>query len=140
MPRRKLYTGSVIEALQRVFADQPRIAYALVFGSVARQQTHAHSDVDVAIGAADGERFSAYDVGDLTSRLESACGRPVQIVLLDEAPPGLAYRVFKEGQPILMRDERAFRARLARAILEYLDYQPVEALFTRAVLRAADGR
>jgi hypothetical protein len=64
----------------------------------------------------------------------------VHLVVLDDAPPGLAYRVFKDGKPLLIRDDRAFKSRLARAILEYLDFRPVEELFTRGVLRASDGR
>lgn len=38
------------EALARVFDDEPRIAYALVYGSVARNTAHAGSDLDVAVG------------------------------------------------------------------------------------------
>ena len=64
----------------------------------------------------------------------------MHLVVLNDAPPGLAYRVFKDGTPLVIRDERAFKARLARAILEYLDFRPVEELFTRGVLRASDGR
>jgi len=57
-------------------------------------------------------------------------------VLLDEAGPGLAYRVFRDGRVILDRDRRALVQRKARAILEYLDFRPVEETFTRAVLGA----
>lgn len=34
-------------------------------------------------------------IGELGSTLEAAAGRPVHLVLLDEAPPGLSYRVFR---------------------------------------------
>jgi len=37
---------------------------------------------------------------------------------------------------ILDRDRRALVQRKARAILEYLDFRPVEETFTRAVLGA----
>jgi uncharacterized protein YutE (UPF0331/DUF86 family) len=56
-------------------------------------------------------------------------------VLLNDAPPGLAYRIFKDGTVLTVRDAAAFQSRLARAILEYLDFRPVEELFTRGVLR-----
>jgi hypothetical protein len=69
--------------------------------------------------------------------LEEAVGRDVDIVVLDEAPPGLAYRVFRDGKVLLLRDRAALVSRKARAILEYLDYKPIEDACTRGVLAAA---
>ena len=130
----------MIEAIRRELEDDPRIGYALLFGSAARATSHARSDIDIAVGGLDPRGFDTLALGDLTARLETASGRPVHLVLLDEAPPGLAYRVFRDGKPLLVRREAAFRDRLARAILEYLDFKPVEDLFTRGVLRARHGR
>jgi predicted nucleotidyltransferase len=45
-----VYTGLVLDALRKTLSDDSRIAYALVFGSIARGTSHALSDVDVAIG------------------------------------------------------------------------------------------
>jgi hypothetical protein len=59
------------------------------------------------------------------------------LVLLNEAPPALAYRVFRDGQVLLDRNHAAFVDRKVRAILEYLDFRPFEDLMTRGVLRAA---
>lgn len=127
----------MIETIRRALEPDPRIAYALVFGSTARGTARARSDVDVALGLVTGVRLSALDVGELASRLEAAAGRPVDLVLLDEAPPGLAYRVFRDGQVIFARDRRAMSERKARAILEYLDFRPVEEACARGVLAAA---
>ena len=114
----------------------PRIAYAILFGSRGRGSAHNRSDADLAIGLARGERLSATDLGEIVSRLESAAGRHVDLVLLDEAGPGLAYRVFRDGRVVFQRDRRALVDRKARAILEYLDFRPVEETFTHAVLGA----
>jgi predicted nucleotidyltransferase len=134
------YTGLVLDALRRTMSDDSRIVYALVFGSTARGTSHALSDVDVAIGTTGDAPLGTLDIGELTSRLEAAAGRAVHLVVLNDAPPGLAYRVFKDGTPFLIRDTAAFKSRLARAILEYLDFRPIEELFTRGVLGASDGR
>jgi predicted nucleotidyltransferase len=130
----------MIDALRRVIEADGRVAYAILFGSMARQHAHAQSDVDVAVGFAPGVRLDTLALGELTSRLETAAGRPVDLVVLDSAPPLLAYRVFRDGTPIIIRDRRVFSDRLSRAILEYLDYQPIEEVFTRGVLRARHGR
>jgi predicted nucleotidyltransferase len=130
----------VLDVLRQILSDDPRIAYALVFGSTARGTSHPLSDVDVAIGTTGDAPLATFDIGALTSKLEAAAQRAVHLVVLNDAPPGLAYRVFKDGTPLLVRDASLFKSRLARAILEYLDYRPVEELFTRSVLRAPDGR
>jgi predicted nucleotidyltransferase len=127
----------VIEDVRRLLGADSRIAYAMLFGSTARQTRHAHSDLDIAIGTADPIDTRVF--GELTARLEQASGCPVHLVSLNDAPPGLAYRVFRDGSPLVIRDDAAFRARLARAILEYLDFKPIEDLFTHGVLRARHG-
>ena len=48
--------------------------------------------------------------------------------------PGLAYRVFRDGVAVLVRDRSALVERKARAILEYLDFRPVEEASSKAVL------
>ena len=129
----------MLEAIRSALSADPRIAYAIVFGSVAKGTAHAESDVDVAIGLADAASLDVAALGALTARLEAA-GRPVHLVLLDEAPPGLAYRIFRDGRAILVRDRPALVARRAKAVLDYLDFQPVEALCARGVLAAVHGR
>jgi predicted nucleotidyltransferase len=126
----------VIERLRPALEADPRIAYAILFGSRGRGSAHDQSDTDLAVGLSRGARLSVVELGDLLSRLETAAGGPVDLVLLDEAGPGLAYRVFRDGQVLFERDRAVLVARKARAILEYLDFRPVEEAFTRAVLGA----
>ena len=130
----------MVEALRSALLADARIAYALLFGSAARGTLHSHSDVDVAVGTGAGQELTVRDLGDLTALLESAVRRPVHLVFLGEAAPGLAYRVFRDGTTLMVRDEQALKARRAQAILEYLDYRPVEEAFTQGVLRARDDR
>jgi predicted nucleotidyltransferase len=127
-----------IDRVRDELERDPRIAYAVLFGSSATGAPSAWSDLDVAIGVT--VTLDALDLGALASRLEAAGGRRVDLVLLDEAAPGLAYRVFRDGRVIVSRDRAALARRRARAMLEYLDFQPIEALFTRGVLVARDGR
>ena len=125
----------MIEGLRTILAAEPRIAYALMFGSQARGRARSDSDVDVAIGVS--APLDHREIADLVARLESACGRDVDLVLMNEAPPALAYRVFQHGEVVLDRDRPALVARKARAILDYLDFKPIEDLCTRGVLAAA---
>jgi predicted nucleotidyltransferase len=126
-----------MDALRQVLADDVRVDYALLFGSSARGSAHCRSDLDVAVGLRSGVRLDPRELGDLVSRLEHAAGRPVDLLLLDEAPPAVAYRVFRDGRVIVENDHRAPAARKTRAILEYLDFRPLEELAARGVLSAA---
>ncbi len=129
-------TPQQMAALARVLEADPRIAYGVAFGSTARGQARADSDVDVAIGLATGVEFDALTVGRLVSDLERASGRPVDLVLLHEAPPALAYRTFRDGVVVFVRDRSAMVDRRVRAVLDYLDYRPFESAFVRGVLHA----
>jgi predicted nucleotidyltransferase len=127
-----------MDALRQALADDPRVAYALLFGSSARDTAHEGSDLDVAIAFRSGLTMDTHALGGIVSTLESAVGgRRVDLLLIDEAPPAVAYRVFRDGAVLVENDHRALAARKARAILEYLDFRPFEELAARGVLSAA---
>ena len=129
-----------MDALRAALESDPKVAYALVFGSTATGTRRAASDIDIAVALARGARLAPLEVGALIARLEQAAAGSVDLVLLDEAPPGLAYRVFRDGRVVFVRDQQALKARRARAILEYLDFQPIEDLCARGVLARRHGR
>ena len=126
-----------MEALRQALEGDTRLAYALLFGSRARGSAHATSDFDVAVGLMPGAQLDPHELGALVSSLEQAAGRTIDLVLLDEAPPAVAYRVFRDGQVILERDHSALVERKARAIMEYLDFRPLEEIAVRGVVAAA---
>ena len=129
-------TPSQTSAIAGVLDADRRIAYGLVFGSVARGEGHARSDLAVAIELDPGAGLDALEIGKLVSDLEQASGRTVDLVLLHESPPALAYRVFRDGQVVFVRDKPAMVARRVKAILDYLDFRPFEEAFVKGVLRA----
>ena len=124
---------AVVEALR----SHAEVTYAMVFGSRARGTARIDSDLDVAIGLQPGTARDARALGTLIADLEAATRRQVDLTLLDEAPPALAFRVFREGRTILVRDHAQLVARRARAILDYLDFRPYIEQCTRGVLEAA---
>jgi len=131
----------MLDALRRVLENDQNVAYALLFGSVARGGRRVDSDIDIALELRTDAARSTEALGRLVARLESAVGATVDLVLLEEAPPGLAYRAFRDGQIIVENDHAALVARKARAILEYLDFRPIEERCAAGVLRAsASGR
>ena len=120
--------------ISSALAHVPGVAYAIVFGSSARGTRHARSDLDVALGFGQCGSPSARELGAAVARLEEATCQTVDVVLLDSAPAGLAYRVFRDGVTVLVHDRDALVERKVRAIIEYLDYQPIEQALSKAVL------
>jgi predicted nucleotidyltransferase len=130
----------MFDALTRALEAEPDVANALLFVSRARGSQRPDSDVDVAVQLITGAPRDARAVGGLAARLETATGHSIGLVLLDEASPPLAYRIFRDGRVLVERDHAALVARKARAILDYLDFKPVEDLCAAGVLRAAAAR
>lgn len=58
------------------------IAHAAVFGSVARDEGNARSDIDIVVTPADGPPLHLFDLGAIQSILEEAFGIDVDVVVL----------------------------------------------------------
>jgi uncharacterized protein len=120
-----------IEALRGFFAKQHGFAAAYLFGSVARGEHRAGSDVDVGLLRG----FSTGRLADLETPLQQALEQllatPVDLVVLDRAPPDLGHRVLREG--LLLADPNPSR-RIAwevRVRAEYFDLLPTLELIRR---------
>jgi len=129
--------SDLLSRLRHALEDEADVAYAVLFGSTARGTAHAGSDVDIAIELRPRAPRDARALGGLAARLQSAIGCRVDLVLLDEAPAPLAYRIFRDARLLVAKDHAALVARKARALLAYLDWKPIEARCAEGVLRAA---
>lgn len=119
------------------------IVCAYLFGSQARQQAGALSDVDVAVlfepSLSSSERFGMELA--LASGLERRLRRPVDLVVLNGAPPALAHRVVRDGVVVVSRDDQQRTRFEASVMSEYLDFRDVLDRYDAHLLaRARDGR
>ncbi|HEX6899160.1 MAG TPA: nucleotidyltransferase domain-containing protein [Thermoanaerobaculia bacterium] len=133
---------SLAGELREVLAKDERVDCAWLFGSAARGEAGPLSDVDVAVllspSIAPETRLEI--TAALWEALERRCPR-VDLVILEEAPPALRHRVFRDGILLVERDERRRVAFETRAIQEYLDFQYLSEIYDRALLaRAAEGQ
>ncbi|HSF48838.1 MAG TPA: nucleotidyltransferase domain-containing protein [Burkholderiales bacterium] len=119
--------AQIIAKLKNYFSDHPEdFIGAYVFGSVARKASRATSDIDVALlyreappATLSGPRMRVED------ELESILGRPVQAVVLNDAPVDLIHRVLRDGE-IVYDGDRSARIRFeVAARREYFDLLPV---------------
>jgi predicted nucleotidyltransferase len=118
-----------IEARLREFlterAGREGIAAAYLFGSVARGTAGPGSDVDVGVLYQEDPPLTLEGMGfRLEGDLESLLGKPVQVVVLNEAMSELIVRIFREGKLLLDRD-RSKRAQFEVASRnEFWDFEP----------------
>ncbi len=126
-------TAAAEARLSSYFEDDARGAIAVyLFGSVARGEGRADSDVDVGVlfETTPPARLDS-PVHRLEGELERLLHCPVQVVALNSAPADLVHRVLRDGHLVLDRD-RAARIRFeVRSRNEYFDLAPIRRLYRR---------
>jgi predicted nucleotidyltransferase len=114
------------------------VAFAYLFGSRARGDARADSDVDVGVVLAAG-RPRTLDAlpADLLAELERRLGLPVDLVVLDGAPPDLLHRVLRDGVVVHEADHEARVAFEVQARNEYFDLLPMLTRYRASLLERA---
>ncbi len=126
----------------RTIATNPRVAAAWVFGSVARGDAGAESDLDVAVLLRGPEE--PHDVRalyGLAAALErfSPSGL-VDIVVLGRQGPVFRHRVLAEGALVYDGDPEARMDFEERTIREYLDWKPTHDIAMRSTFAGLRDR
>jgi len=119
----------VAEALARALEELagPHVRSAYLFGSHAAGRAHRESDVDVGVLVSwkldRGQRFEERVrlAGALPGRLG---GRPVDVVVLNDAPPLLGRRVVLDGRRVFCADPEADHAYRRDVQLRAADLEP----------------
>ena len=126
-----------IDGMAGFLAEQPDVVAAYLYGSVARGQANALSDVDVAVLLQPGlDNESAVERQlELAVALSRFSNREVQVMLLNNAPPQLAYEAIREGRLLCERD-RLVRIRFeVRTMKLYFDLQPALDAYDRTLAK-----
>jgi len=115
------------------------IECAYVFGSRSRGQAGPLSDLDLGILVRESLSPQARIevAAALVEQGERLAREPVDVVILNEAPPALRHRAIRDGVLLYARDDHVRVAFESRAIREFLDFQPVLEHYDRALLARA---
>jgi predicted nucleotidyltransferase len=108
---------ALLSGLRRALRTEDRVRLAVLFGSTATGDDLPESDVDLLIEHSTGD---LEQVIELRRRLQKRVGRPIHLVLLDDArqSPVLLADVLREGRVIVDRDGTWRRlTRRRRAVL-----------------------
>jgi predicted nucleotidyltransferase len=94
----------LLATLRAALRTEPSVRFALLFGSAARGEDKAQSDLDLLIEMRDP---SLERVVDLSAKLEGLAGRRVDIVLLEDAErdPRLLGDAVRDGRVLVDRED-----------------------------------
>ncbi|OGW41491.1 MAG: hypothetical protein A2Y97_08655 [Nitrospirae bacterium RBG_13_39_12] len=127
-----------IKRIVHYFKNRDEVSALYIFGGYAKGRKTGESDIDVGI-LVDESRLKRRNFEFFKKKYYAASPtfsmRPVDIVILNTAPPFLKHQVLKTGK-ILFDRNRRLRVRFTeRAITEYLDFKPIEDIFLKAVAK-----
>ena len=135
-------TKDDIKRISNYFKGRDEVCALYVFGSAASGRQTQESDIDIAV-LIDESKSKKRDYAVLRNKYYADSPyfslRPLDIVVLNTASPYLKHRIIKTGKVIFDRN-RKLRVRFTtNAIIEYLDYKPIEDIFTKAVANRFRG-
>ncbi len=127
---------SDINRIINYFKSRDEVSTLYLFGSAARGRAIKDSDIDIAvlINARLSKRKNFDHLkSDYYNASPSFSLRPVDIVILNTASTYLKHRILKTGE-ILFDMNRKLRVDFTtKAIIEYIDFRPIEGIFNKAV-------
>jgi predicted nucleotidyltransferase len=132
-------THDLTERLRHLLAGAPGVLVAYLYGSHAREQAGPLSDVDVAL-LLDGDHEERRL--ELTAAIAHVVAPArADVVVLNDAPSALSYRVLRDGTVLASRDERARVQHWVRTVDRYLDMAPARRLLAAGTRnRLREGR
>lgn len=94
---------ALLSSLRRALRTEHSVRLSVLFGSTATGEDRPDSDVDLLIEHSTGD---IEQVAELRRRLQAHIGKPIHIVLLEDAErsPVLLADVLREGRTIVDRD------------------------------------
>jgi len=93
---------------------------AFLFGSAAIGREISESDVDVAVWFKN--KYSMKDVNRLQDEIEDLLHRNLDLIVLNQARPTIAWAAMR-GKPLIIRDYRLFFSKLVEISVEAEDIQ-----------------
>lgn len=123
------------EKLTKILQSDSDIAAALIFGSMANGTANRDSDIDIALLYNQNSIPEPLDMLQFRQQLSDSMHQEVDIVLLNTASPIIAMQAVKNGQPLVMRNQKAYDAFEMRLITDYADVKQMREPFEKNILQ-----
>jgi len=106
-----------IKKIIKKISDNKNVKAVYLFGSYAKNNVKPMSDIDLCIFGnikeRDKRKIAAYSSDNL------------DISFFDELPIYIKFRIFKEGKPLIIRDEEYLEIIKLITLKQYRDFKPI---------------
>lgn len=126
--------GNEKQTVTRLLRAHDGVEAAWLFGSVARDDARAASDLDVAVLGS--EALSAEEKEALIEQLAQATGRPVDLVDLQVTHGPIVGRILQNGVRLFCDDTALYAGLMKRWWLDQADWMP----YRRRILKERRDR
>lgn len=124
-----MFGDETMKRLTSYLSGRPGIVALLVFGSHARREARAGSDLDIAVLLTHEQAREGVNRSVLVTDLMNVFKRAdVDVVILNNAPPLLMHRVVRDGHLLYTTDHGAVGEFTIYAIQQYADTKPLRKL------------
>lgn len=132
------YSGDVdiqdmTEKLGNFLSECSDVVVAFLFGSFARGNATAFSDLDIAILFY--KKTDSYRINDLREKLSELLNIPLDIVVLNNAAPVIKMQVLKKGILMVNKDPKAYNEFFVNTVKEYDDLKRTRKEIEEKILR-----
>lgn len=126
-----------VENIRAVLVEVPEVRVAYVFGSRARDDAAADSDIDVGLYCDRSMSFRELD--ELAARIAEVVGdHDIDLVSIGEQPPELAFRIIDEGRHVYCASEYERVELEANIASRFGDFRPVLERQRRMLIEGGD--
>ncbi len=113
--------AQIFKAVHDALDANPSIGVALIFGSIARDQFTAQSDLDLAIGGP--KAFSPDQKVAIINSLSALIGREVDLIDLGTASGTVFKQALTTGVPVFVKDSNLLARFASRMVFDDADFQ-----------------
>lgn len=114
---------ALVRRLAAELEKEPAVEFAYLHGSLLDSETVHDVDVGLYFRESEAERGSVV-ASELSARLTSVVGMPVDVRILNEAPLSFVYHALR-GRLLTCRDETLLTTMLEDVARRYLDLAPL---------------
>lgn len=130
----------IINILKKRYSHKGEVCFGFLFGSYAVGKPGKNSDIDIGVYLQQAdENFFRYKMEEIIN-LQELLRKPVDLIIMNEAPPLLVHEIFKHGIAFLdRRHELLVNFRVAN-FYKYLDQLYIMNHYFAANVKKLKGR
>src|SRR3972149_12043706 len=97
-----------VKKITKYFSKNPEVAAVYLYGSYARGEARADSDIDLAVLVTDTRKYKGFSIPQVifSADLEKITGKKVEVQDLTACSVEFAHRVLSEGKLLTSNNEK----------------------------------